>query len=311
MVNFNCQICNAPFDGEKKLHFHLKSHRITLANYYQNYYPRKDKLTGEFIQFKNKEQYFESDFNNKNNFKKWAQTSDPKEVGEYCKNLILKRKEKKKPIYPFSQVELKSSGLPSINFLETVLGDYYKFCEDNGFEKKFLNPNDVIFCENKKNYSFIKVDTREQKPLEFSVPIEVGKLSFGDYCCSDLDISGNVFIERKSLADFIGTLAKGYDRFCREIERAAEEDSQIVVLVENIFSTSLHFNYLPYINRNTKINPDFIFHKVRSLVHIYKNVQFLFVDGRSECSRVMEKIFSNKDIAKNYDLQLLYDIRKL
>lgn len=55
MVNFNCQICNAPFDSEKKLHFHLKSHRITLANYYQNYYPRKDKLTGEFIQFKNKE----------------------------------------------------------------------------------------------------------------------------------------------------------------------------------------------------------------------------------------------------------------
>ena len=47
------------------------------------------------------------------------------------------------------------------------------------------------------------------------------------------------------------------------------------------------------------------------LIQKYSNVQFLFVDGREECVRVIEKIFINKDISLNYDLQLLYDIEKL
>lgn len=310
MVN-NCKICSRPFEEEKQLHAHLKSHRITLANYYQQYYPRQDLLTGEFIEFKNKEQYFESDFNNKINFKKWAKNSDPKIVGDYCKKLLIKRKEKKKSIYPFSQVELKSAGLPSINFLESVIGDYYKFCEENNFEQKFLNINNLQLSDNLSDNFSICIDTREQLPLDFTIPIEVKKLNFGDYCYENEEISGKSYVERKSLKDFIGTLAAGYDRFCREIERAAEENSAIIVLVESDLQTSLRFNYLPYINRNTKVNPDFIFHKVRTLMNVYKNVQFLFVEGRKECTRVIEKIFANKDIAKNYDLQLLYDSSKL
>lgn len=306
-----CSICKKTFEEDKNLHSHLKSHKVTISDYYHTHFPRKDLLSGELIIFKNKEQYFESDFNSKLNFKKWAKTSDPAIVGEYCKSLLLKRKEKKKSIYPFSQVELKSSGLPSINFLETIIGDYYQFCESNGFEKKFLNPNNKWIKDNFRSDLFIYVDTREQKPIDFSMQTQVKKLDFGDYCLGDLEISGKTFIERKSLKDFIGTLVAGYDRFCREIERAAEDESAIVVVVENDLATCLKFNYLSYISRNTKVNPDFVFHKVRSLMSMYKNVQFLFVDDRKESSRVIEKIFVNKDIAINYDLQLLYDIKKL
>jgi len=306
-----CKICHKSFEEDKNLHSHLKSHKITVSDYYHTHFPRKDLLSGELIIFKNKEQYFESDFNSKINFKRWAKNSDPLIVGDYCKSLLLKRKNKKKSIYPFSQVELKSSGIPSINFLETIIGDYYKFCEDNGFEKKFLNVNNLQIENNIPSDLFIYVDTREQKPIDFSMQTQVKKLDFGDYCLSDLDVSGKTFIERKSLKDFIGTLVAGYDRFCREIERAAENESVIVVVVENDLSTCLKFNYLSYISRNTKVNPDFVFHKVRSLMSIYKNVQFLFVDDRKESSRVIEKIFINKDIAVNYDLQLLYDIKKL
>lgn len=307
----NCKFCNKDFDNDKSLHAHLKSHKISVSDYYQHHYPRKDLLTGEIIEFKNKDQYFESDFNSKINFKKWAKSSDPKIVGDYCKGLLQKRQEKKKSIYPFSQVELKSSGIPSINFLETVIGDYYDYCDNNGFEKKFLNPKNLLLIDNFIDDYCIYVDTREQKPLEFSRLTQVKKLNFGDYCFENLDVSGNTFIERKSLKDFIGTLAGGYDRFCREIERAAENNSSIIVVVENDLATCLRFNYLPYIARNTKVNPDFIFHKVRMLMTTYKNVQFLFVDGREECVRVIEKIFVNKDISLNYDLQLLYDIEKL
>jgi hypothetical protein len=59
----NCKFCNKDFDNDKSLHAHLKSHKISVSDYYQHYYPRKDLLTGELIEFKNKDQYFESDFN--------------------------------------------------------------------------------------------------------------------------------------------------------------------------------------------------------------------------------------------------------
>lgn len=307
----NCKFCNKEFSADKELHAHLKAHKLSIANYYHTYYPRHDLLTNELIDFVNKDQYFEDDFNSRVNFKKWAKTSDPKIVGDYCKNLILKRKERKKSIYAYSQVELQSSGLPSVNFLQTVIGDYYDFCENNGFERKFLNPKDLNLKELKLKNCHVCIDTREQKPLEFNYQTQVQKLDFGDYCFSNLEISGKTYIERKSLKDFIGTLAGGYDRFCREIERAAENESSIVVVVENNLATCLRFNYLPYIARNTKVTPDFIFHKVRALMTMYKNVQFLFVDSREECVRVVEKIFVNKDVSLNYDLQLLYDMEKL
>ena len=46
------------------------------------------------------------------------------------------------------------------------------------------------------------------------------------------------------------------------------------------------------------------------LIQKYPNIQFLFVNGRGESVRVMEKIFKNQNLL-DYDLQHLYELREL
>jgi len=49
---------------------------------------------------------------------------------------------------------------------------------------------------------------------------------------------------------------------------------------------------------------------VRSLSQEYPFIQFLFVEGRKEAVRVIDKIFTTGCIHKKADLQLLYDLGK-
>ena len=58
-----CAVCNAEFENDRKLHAHLKAHKLRMVEYYQKYYPRYDKYDGKIIKFKNKKQYFETEFN--------------------------------------------------------------------------------------------------------------------------------------------------------------------------------------------------------------------------------------------------------
>ena len=62
------------------------------------------------------------------------------------------------------------------------------------------------------------VDTREQKPLPFShLQSSPATLQSGDYSVKGLE---DVFsVERKSLADLVGSLKSGRDRFMRELHR--------------------------------------------------------------------------------------------
>lgn len=63
----------------------------------------------------------------------------------------------------------------------------------------------------------VVVDTREQLPWEFEVPTVRGTLKTGDYSVQGLEHS--VAIERKSLADLVGSLTAGRERFLRECDR--------------------------------------------------------------------------------------------
>lgn len=64
-------------------------------------------------------------------------------------------------------------------------------------------------------------DTREQTPLDFSpfpfVTVERATLHSGDYSVKGWE--SQFAIERKSLADLIGTITQGHERFERELER--------------------------------------------------------------------------------------------
>jgi len=307
-----CKVDGKEFKDDKALHMALKGYGLNKVKYYQKYFERRDLLTNELINFKTKEQYLNSDFNDKNNMKKWLKAQTPQKAQEYCKELLIKRKEVKNLTYSPTQVELRTIMAPSIIFYNTIFKDYYDICSSIGLENKFIHPNLVgdHFKNKLTNKDTIYVDTREQSWLKFNIPFEIKTLGFGDYACSN-DNCG-CFIERKSLSDFISTLSvKNFDRFKNEIEKAKKNNSYIIVMVEEKLTSALSFQYLPHISKKIKATPEYIFHNVRELLQSYDNLQFLFVDGRGEMTRIIESIFASNCFYKKIDLQLAYDMKIL
>ena len=290
----------------------LKGYKLNKTKYYQTYFERRDLLTNELINFKSKEQYLNSDFNDKNNMKKWLKQQPIEKAQEYCKSLIAKRKQDKNLLYSPSQVELRTIMCPSIVFYNKIFPDYYDVCANLGLKNKFTHTNNIVdqFKNKLNKKSIIYVDTREQSWLKFDTKFEIKTLPFGDYSCSNDNCK--CFIERKSLSDFISTLSvKNFDRFKNEIDRAKKSGAYLIVVVEEKLSNALSFQYLPHISKKIKATPEYIFHNVRDLLQEYDNLQFLFVDGRSEMTRVIESIFASDCSYKDFDLQLAYDTKNL
>ena len=315
MVNLMSVICKVDgkeFKDEKSLHLALRGYGLNKEKYYHTYYPKKDLFSGETINFKNKEQYFNSDFNDKNNMKKWLKDQPIEKAQEYCKSLLVKRKADKNIAYSPTQVELRTIMSPSVVFYNKIFNDYYDVCSEVGLENKFVHPKNITNQFQKKLTvrDTIYVDTREQSWLKFDIPFEIKTLPFGDYSCSNDNC--DCYIERKSLSDFISTLSIGnLDRFKNEIIKAKENNAYLIVVIEEKLANALSFQYLPHISKKIKATPEYIFHNVRQLIQDYDNLQFLFVDGKNEMKRVIESIFSSKCFYKKIDLQLAYDLKIL
>jgi hypothetical protein len=308
-----CMECNAAFNSERGLHGHLKAHKMEMGDYYHKFFPRHDKFSGELIKFKDKGQYLVDDFNSKESMRQWIDSLPVEKAKEYCKHLLVSRKNKKGLVFSPTQVELRTILSPSIVTLNSLFGDYYKLCEEVGFTNRYQNP--VIHPHFKTRAAQfgekVYVDTREQDPLTFNLPWEIKSLKFGDYAFNNKEWTDNCYIERKSLSDFIGTLGRGVDRFKNEIERAAWDGAKLIVVVEESLSKVLEFRSLPEISDKVKVTPEFLFHNVREIIQTYANVQFLFVNGRKEAVRVIEKIFLSGNAYKSVDIQLLYDTKQL
>ena len=313
MGNAVCQACEKAFETERQLHAHLKAHGLLMVEYYQKYFPRYDLHDNKIIKFKNKKQYLSADFNTRTNLRLWLKDLPKKEREEYCTSVLKNRKKEKELIYTPTQVELRTIMSPPIQYYEQEFGNYYRFCADLGYKNKFNHFSDIVSDPeyDKPEYTIL-VDTREQVPLKFPKrQTQVMTLKFGDYTFSSKQATCNCYIERKSLSDFIGTMSGGYERFINEIERAQEAEAYLVVLVEDTLQNALSFPYLPHISKKIKATPEFIFHRVRNLAQKYPMVQFLFVKGRRESSRVVEKIFTSRCVHEKIDLQLAYDQKVL
>ena len=313
-----CSVCQKEFEGDKNLHLHIKAHKLSIGDYYHTQFPRHDLHTKELIKFKNKEQYFSADFNNKRNLKSWLKEASMEKAKKYCKGLLTKRKREKNLEYTHTEVELRTLLVPPIHYYQIIFGDYYKLCEEIGFKNKLSQvPAKKIeglkFKEEFDEDHVIYIDSREQNPLQIKdFPTEVKGLKFGDYCLNDRKKTGNCYVERKSVPDLIGTMSSGLERFEKEIERAAEENAYLVILVERKLEECLAFNRLPYVyKKNTRVTPDFIFHNVRNLLQKFPHIQFLFVNGRKECVRIVRKLLLTKILRVKFDLQLAYDLKLL
>ena len=313
-----CSVCQKEFEGDKNLHLHIKAHKLSIGDYYHTQFPRHDLHTKELIKFKNKEQYFSADFNNKRNLKSWLKEASMEKAKKYCKGLLTKRKREKNLEYTPTEVELRTLLVPPIHYYQIIFGDYYKLCEEIGFKNKLSQvPAKKIeglkFKEEFDEDHVIYIDSREQNPLQIKdFPTEVKGLKFGDYCLNDRKKTGNCYVERKSVPDLIGTMSSGLERFEKEIERAAEENAYLVILVERKLEECLAFNRLPYVyKKNTRVTPDFIFHNVRNLLQKFPHIQFLFVNGRKECVRIVRKLLLTKILRVKFDIQLAYDLKLL
>ena len=309
-----CKACGKEFKTERQLHAHIKVHNLRVVEYYQKYYPRYDLHDNKIIKYKNKEQYFSTDFNSKTNLKMWLKNSKDEDAKSYCKNLLVERKEKKDLKYTPTQVEMRTVMTPPIQYYDELFGGYYSFCESLGFENKYQKVSNItIGKEYEKPQYSIHIDTREQMPLNFNnYKTEIKTLSVGDYTFSEPKLTCNCYIERKSLADFISTLSvKNFERFEREIQRAKTMDANLIILVEDTLTNALSFKYLPHISKKIKVTPEYIFHNVRLLIQKYPHIQFLFVNGRKESKRVIQKIFFSGCAYKKIDHQYAYDQKVL
>lgn len=297
-----CLIDDTGYKTVEHLHLYLRKLKIKQEEYYTKYYQKRDKFTNELIPYKNYEQYFNTDFINKNNLKKYIKQC-PEEGKKWAIDFLKKRKEDKNLIYPPTQVELRSLMCPTIHYYESV-GGYTKICEELGYKIRYTNP-ELKFNKLSDKCTII-CDSREQKPFNLEgKKKKVKALKFGDYALSG-KFNQNIYIERKGPSDFVGTLSKGFIRFEKEIIRAKEKNSYIIVLVESSIGEMLGFNYLPQF-KWVKTNPSHIFKNVRDLLHKYDNLQFLFVDSKKEASLMLIKLFELGEQVKNCDLQFLYE----
>ena len=90
----------------------------------------------------------------------------------------------------------------------------------------------------------IKIDTREQNPLEFDFPyvtaVERTTLKVGDYSVRFEDnYSPPISFERKAIGDLFGTLGKSHKRFKRELLRAEGLGIKLIIIVEGSLGTVL------------------------------------------------------------------------
>jgi hypothetical protein len=304
---YECKICGEAYEFIEHFHKHLRKHAIRQAEYYQKYHPRRDMHDGTIIKFKDKDFYFNNDFNSKDNLRSWLTAQTVKDQKNWCLSALSKRRRIKDLEYTPTQVELRSIMIPSANYLNELFGDYYKTCKDIGFTNKYQSMNSPLSTQPVDPTHKIIVDTRERDPLSFTNFDTISaKLDEGDYALDDDRVTHKCRIERKSMGDLYGTISRaGYDRFIREIERAQTRNINFIVLIEE--PLVYNFKYQSICKGKVKASPEFIFHRIREIIQKYPFVQFLFVEDRLQSALVIETLFKSSGGYRFIDLQLAYD----
>ncbi len=91
----------------------------------------------------------------------------------------------------------------------------------------------------------VKIDSREQRPINFEVSGSVSTvttegLPFGDYWATyENGEEMPIVFERKGMADLFGTLTSGMERFKKELQRCKENNFKMILIVEGTLSEVL------------------------------------------------------------------------
>lgn len=307
-----CLIDQTGHEDIDALHKHLRKLKVKQEDYYTKYLPRVDRWTGEPIKFTNAERYLNTEFVHKKNLKAYVKTGS-EESKKWAIDCLIRRKVDKGLTYPPLQVELRTIMAPTIPYYDYI-GGYDNICKNAGYKIRFTGkvPEGItpLQCP-------IIIDTREQNPLKIPHQTIQHSLVCGDYGL-DEPCNKNIYIERKSFGDFVGTLSdrevrkndSNFARFTRELERAQETGAYIIMLIEHPLSECAAFDSIPYLKAQTskiKVSPDHIFYNLRSLTHRFDNFQPLFVANRNEAAEMVVKLLSMGEAVKNFDLHLAYE----
>ena len=302
-----CKICDKAFNTERGLHGHLKQHCTTMAEYYTEYFPRKNKLTGEPLPFKNKVDYFSKDFSSRSQLIKWCSLASKEDLKGYILGLLEKRVASKKLKRGPSHLELKISELPDVDSYVRAFGSYTEACNKVGVEPLFGSRLPKNFNDSEAEKIKIFTDTREQKPLGF-LNSESMKLDFGDYTAAGENYS-YTYVDRKSASDFIGTLSLGnLERFKREVARARDMDCYLFIVVESDINKIYKYNRWGPHSSNLK----FIYHNMRVIMHEFADsCQFVFAGSREGSEFLIPRILKCGMDLWGVDLQYYIDCHEL
>lgn len=297
-----CQIDQTVHESIKDLHAHLKRFHVKQERYHHEYNPRFNLYTGELLPYKDYDQYMSQEFATKNELKAWIK-KEPHVARKWAIDWLARRRTEKMLTYAPSQVELRTLMCPSMPYYDSV-GGYYTITRDLGYQDRY-DDRALEFAALPPDIHIIQ-DSREQVPLKLAARTVVAKVSEGDYALPTPHDKG-VYIERKSLADFAGTMSKGNTRFRRELARATKAGHYIVMLVESSISDVQGLNHLPQ-TRHVKASAVFIFKQMRDLLTDFPfSFQVMFVDGRIEAAHKVMRIFQLGEQVKTIDLQHAYE----
>ena len=297
-----CKICDLTFPSERSLHAHLKKHKTSLAEYYTTYYPRKNLLTGTLLPFRDKELYFERDFENRDQLLRWCEIESPEKVKAQIKKMLAHRIESKELKYAPSYLELETSEMPTIDLYKKHFGSYSKACDEIGAEPMFRRSLPKKFHEDFSEVE-IFIDTREQQPLSFKNERTL-KLDFGDYTASGANYT-KTFVDRKSESDFKSTLVgDNLERFRRELQRCKDMECYLFIVVESTLDRINNNNdFTPH-----KANLKFIYHNMRLLQHEFAEYcQFIFSGNRKNSELLIPKLLTIGTPLWDVDVQYFID----
>lgn len=305
----SCKECSKDFETVKAFHSHLRGHKMKVKAYYEKHYPKTCLYSGKKLSWKDGDDlksYISRDFLDKVYLNLYFNNSEwMYEKQRYLSDFLLSSYNKHK-VLP-SQVELASLPLSPHYLIFRKFLNLSEFIKKHGCKSRFDYDFDYLkplSLEKVKTEDFtINVDTRETQEYRIFSTVK-GKLDVGDYCLAGSLFNG-IVIERKSVADFGGTVVAGNERFRRELDRVRESGKYLVVLVEfNIHELQQHRFY-------GYANASFISHSMRNLARDYSDcMQFVFGINRNNCVKyVIEFLLAGKAI-KNIDLQLYVDYQK-
>lgn len=293
-----CKKCGKKFPTERSLHAHFKVHGMTLADYYCEFYPRKDLLTRQALQFKNKDEYFATDFATRNNMLEWFSLADEESGRQVAMSMLLSRVESKKLTVAPNEVELFFANLPPIKEYKRLFRSFTKACELAKVQPMFSGKLPKEWSDDFSGRK-IAIDTREQKRLQFA-NCESLKLDIGDYSTLGSEYT-NTFVDRKSFDDWCGTLVgDNLERFWREINRAKTQNCFLWVVIEcqmeGVYSLAKKSYHKP--------NISFITHNMRLLQHEFKDCcQFVFSGSRENSQLIIPKLLCMGQKLWNVDIQ--------